>query len=212
MPPTAILRCSAAAHPRMNNLRPRTCPFMPSSEISPLLSWACTRESYRRCATTCQGAGSWLFPLVNGAPPIGWHDASAYLVLPVLLIVSQYVSQKIISPPSNDPSQQSTQWILKFLPLMIGGSWDLPLSLFLTACVLHINGTSKLFRESSCNNERAVWGAGWFSLNVPSGLTIYWFINNVLSTAQQVSALYQPVYSKTEVHKYLTVNCTISQR
>ena len=29
-------------------------------------------------------------------------------------------------------------------------------------------------------------GAGWFSLNVPSGLTIYWFINNVLSTAQQV--------------------------
>ncbi|EIE23496.1 hypothetical protein COCSUDRAFT_15426 [Coccomyxa subellipsoidea C-169] len=92
------------------------------------------------------GAGSWLFPLVNGAPPIGWHDASAYLVLPVLLIVSQYVSQKIISPPSEDPSQQSAQWILKFLPLMIG----------------------------------------WFSLNVPSGLTIYWFINNVLSTAQQL--------------------------
>ena len=30
------------------------------------------------------------------------------------------------------------------------------------------------------------YGAGWFSLNVPSGLTIYWFINNVLSTAQQV--------------------------
>lgn len=58
---------------------------------------------------------------MNGAPPIGWHDASAYLVLPVLLIVSQYVSQKIISPPSEDPSQQSAQWILKFLPLMIGG-------------------------------------------------------------------------------------------
>lgn len=35
-------------------------------------------------------------------------------------MVSQYVSQKIISPPSSDPSQQSTQWILKFLPLMIG--------------------------------------------------------------------------------------------
>ena len=30
--------------------------------------------------------------------------------------------------------------------------------------------------------------AGWFSLNVPSGLTIYWFINNILSTAQQVLA------------------------
>lgn len=27
---------------------------------------------------------------------------------------------------------------------------------------------------------------GWFSLNVPSGLTLYWFTNNVLSTAQQL--------------------------
>ncbi len=68
-----------------------------------------------------QGSGSsWLFPLTNGAPPIGWHDAAAYLVLPVLLIVSQYASQKIISPPSTDPQQQQTQNILRFLPLMIG--------------------------------------------------------------------------------------------
>lgn len=27
---------------------------------------------------------------------------------------------------------------------------------------------------------------GYFSLNVPSGLTLYWFINNLLSTAQQM--------------------------
>ncbi len=27
---------------------------------------------------------------------------------------------------------------------------------------------------------------GWFSLNVPSGLTLYWFVNNVISTAQQI--------------------------
>ena len=27
---------------------------------------------------------------------------------------------------------------------------------------------------------------GWFSLNVPSGLTLYWFTNNLLSTGQQV--------------------------
>ncbi|KAK3237769.1 hypothetical protein CYMTET_52180, partial [Cymbomonas tetramitiformis] len=25
---------------------------------------------------------------------------------------------------------------------------------------------------------------GWFSLNVPSGLTLYWFTNNILTTAQ----------------------------
>ncbi|GFH28235.1 uncharacterized protein HaLaN_26692, partial [Haematococcus lacustris] len=64
---------------------------------------------------------SWLFPFVDGHPPIGWGTAGAYLVLPVLLV---------------------------FLPLMIG----------------------------------------WFSLNVPAGLTLYWFVNNILSTAQQLNA------------------------
>ena len=89
----------------------------------------------------------WLFPLVDGAPPIGWHDAAAYLVLPVLLVVSQFVSQKIMQPnQSQDPSQASANAILKFLPFMVG----------------------------------------WFSLNVPSGLTLYWIVNNVLTTAQTV--------------------------
>lgn len=70
-----------------------------------------------------QGMGtSWLFPFENGAPPVGWHDAGAYLILPVLLIISQVVSQKIISPPkSADPSQQQMQGFLSFLPFMLGG-------------------------------------------------------------------------------------------
>lgn len=68
-----------------------------------------------------QGGGlGWLLPLQNGAPPIGWHDAAAYLVLPILLVVSQVVSQRIMSPPSDDPAQQQAQLILKILPLMIG--------------------------------------------------------------------------------------------
>jgi hypothetical protein len=46
-----------------------------------------------------QGGGlNWLFPFVDGAPAVGWHDAGAYLLMPVLLIVSQYASQKLISP------------------------------------------------------------------------------------------------------------------
>jgi hypothetical protein len=28
---------------------------------------------------------------------------------------------------------------------------------------------------------------GWFALNVPSGLTLYWLTNNILTTSQQVS-------------------------
>ncbi|EPS60581.1 inner membrane protein [Genlisea aurea] len=94
------------------------------------------------------GSGiSWLLPFVDGQPPLGWHDTAAYLVLPVLLVVSQYVSMEIMKPPqTDDPAQKNSLLILKFLPLMIG----------------------------------------YFSLSVPSGLSIYWFTNNVLSTAQQV--------------------------
>lgn len=91
-----------------------------------------------------QGLNTWLFPLVNGAPPIGWHDALCYLVLPVILVASQFYSQKLISPPSQDPQQQQANNFLKFMPLLIG----------------------------------------WFSLNVPSGLGVYWVTNNLLSTAQ----------------------------
>ncbi|XP_044482421.1 inner membrane protein PPF-1, chloroplastic-like [Mangifera indica] len=94
------------------------------------------------------GSGiSWLFPFVDGHPPLGWQDTIAYLVLPVLLVVSQYVSMELMKPPqTDDPTQKNTLLVFKFLPLMIG----------------------------------------YFSLSVPSGLSIYWFTNNVLSTAQQV--------------------------
>ncbi|KAM5583708.1 inner membrane protein PPF-1, chloroplastic [Rosa sericea] len=94
------------------------------------------------------GSGiSWLFPFVDGHPPLGWSDTAAYLVLPVLLVVSQFVSMELMKPPqTDDPTQKNTLLVFKFLPLMIG----------------------------------------YFSLSVPSGLSIYWFTNNVLSTAQQV--------------------------
>lgn len=96
------------------------------------------------------GSGiSWLFPFVDGHPPLGWSDTLAYLVLPVLLVVSQYLSVQIMQssqPQSNDPAMKSSQALTKFLPLMIG----------------------------------------YFALSVPSGLSLYWFTNNILSTAQQI--------------------------
>jgi len=97
-------------------------------------------------ASSAEGL-KWLFPFVNGAPPIGWHDAVCYLVLPVLLVVSQIWSQRILTPPSDDPQMQQTQKILAFLPFLVG----------------------------------------WFSLNVPSGLGVYWVVNNLLSTGQTVA-------------------------
>jgi YidC/Oxa1 family membrane protein insertase len=88
------------------------------------------------------GAGiSWLLPFVDGHPPLGWHDTICYLVLPVLLVASQFVSMEIMKPPqTDDPSQKNTLLVLKFLPFMIG----------------------------------------WFSLSVPSGLSIYWYVHLLL--------------------------------
>ncbi|WOL16114.1 ALBINO3-like protein 1, chloroplastic [Canna indica] len=94
------------------------------------------------------GSGiSWLFPFVDGHPPLGWSDTFAYLALPVLLVISQYISTQIMqSSQGNDPSQQNAQVVTKFLPLLIG----------------------------------------YFALSVPSGLSLYWLTNNILSTAQQI--------------------------
>ncbi|KAJ4848737.1 ALBINO3-like protein 1, chloroplastic [Turnera subulata] len=94
------------------------------------------------------GSGiSWLFPFVDGHPPLGWSDTLAYLVLPVLLVLSQYISIQIMQPAqSDDPNMKNSQAITKFLPLLVG----------------------------------------YFSLSVPSGLSLYWLTNNILSTGQQV--------------------------
>jgi YidC/Oxa1 family membrane protein insertase len=58
---------------------------------------------------------------VDNVPSLGWHDTIAFLTIPVILIISQTISQKILSPPeTDDPKAQQTQQILKYLPFMIG--------------------------------------------------------------------------------------------
>ena len=81
---------------------------------------------------------------MDGVPSLGWHDTVAFLILPVLLVVSQFVSMELMQPKtaSGDSAQQQSNAILKVLPLMIG----------------------------------------WFSLNVPAALCVYWFVNNVITT------------------------------
>lgn len=90
---------------------------------------------------------NWIKVWENGVPKLGWHDTLAYLTIPVILVITQSVSQQLMQPPKK-PGQEndSSQAILKFLPLLIG----------------------------------------WFSLNVPSGLGVYWIINNFISTASSV--------------------------
>jgi len=111
--------------------------------------WIPTLAGPTTMADRAAGSGtSWLFPFVDGAPPIGWHDAILYLVLPVSIVVLQYASQTILTPPydEEDESQSFTKNLIKVLPLMIG----------------------------------------WFSLNVPAGLGLYYFSNTALTMAQQI--------------------------
>jgi YidC/Oxa1 family membrane protein insertase len=49
---------------------------------------------------------------------------------------------ELMQPKTDDPAQQQSNLILKFLPIMIG----------------------------------------WFALSVPSALSVYWFVNNIVTT------------------------------
>jgi YidC/Oxa1 family membrane protein insertase len=60
------------------------------------------------------------FNRIDGTPALGWDDTLAYLVLPLFLVVSQYVSVALMQPKTEDPQQQQSNAILKVLPLMIG--------------------------------------------------------------------------------------------
>ncbi|XWS63768.1 hypothetical protein CRYUN_Cryun06bG0130000 [Craigia yunnanensis] len=84
--------------------------------------WIPSLASPTTIAARQNGSGIfWLFPFVDGYPPLGWSDTLAYLVLPVLLVVSQCFSVQIIqSAQSNDPNMKSSQALTKFLPVMIG--------------------------------------------------------------------------------------------
>ena len=68
----------------------------------------------------------WLLPLdADYNPPIGWHDASLYLIVPVLTVASQYLSMNILTPPKDpnadpDAKDPNDSLLLKALPLFIG--------------------------------------------------------------------------------------------
>jgi YidC/Oxa1 family membrane protein insertase len=84
----------------------------------------------------------WLWPL---PPAVGWEAAAAYLVLPVLTVVSQLIVQKMMATPNPDPQQASMNQMMTFMPLMFG----------------------------------------FFALQVPQGLALYWVTSNLFSLIQQ---------------------------
>jgi YidC/Oxa1 family membrane protein insertase len=83
----------------------------------------------------------WFWPPTNWV----WPDVAAYLVLPVLTIVSQIIVQKMMTSPTNDPQQAAMNQTMLMMAFMFG----------------------------------------FFAMQVPSGLALYWVTSNLLSLVQQ---------------------------
>lgn len=66
-------------------------------------------------------SSDWLFAGWHDyAPSLGWHDTIAFLTIPAILIIAQTISLRVLTPPSDDPTIQQSQRILKYLPLLLG--------------------------------------------------------------------------------------------
>jgi membrane protein insertase Oxa1/YidC/SpoIIIJ len=131
-----------------------------------------------------------------------WVPALSYLVMPVLLVASQYASMKIVAPPKNldadgnDPQAQTQvttclpSACLACLPCLPCLPACLPACHYLVRARAHAYPSRTPSDSHMCPTQAILkflpLMIGWFSLNVPAGLTLYWFINNILSTAQQV--------------------------
>ncbi len=108
---------------------------------------------------------------VDGVPSLGWETTLSYLIMPVLLVIGQSITMNVLTPPPDENASreereqlESTQRVLKFLPLLIGV----------------------------------------FSLQVPAGLTIYWFTTNLFTLSQSLAirAYYKANPPKIELPDY----------
>mmetsp|Transcript_8338 Transcript_8338/g.18672 ORF Transcript_8338/g.18672 Transcript_8338/m.18672 type:complete len:343 (-) Transcript_8338:173-1201(-) len=69
-------------------------------------------------------AADWLKSIFAGNPLLGWHDTLAFLSLPLILYISQSISQKVLAPPK-DPNkvlseqEQVTQGVVNNLPFIV---------------------------------------------------------------------------------------------
>ena len=78
-----------------------------------------------------------------------WGTLVAYLILPILLMVSQFVMQKWMTPPTPTGDDNPTAGFTKQLTYMM------------------------------------TFMFGFFTLQVPAGLTLYWVTSNLLQMLQQ---------------------------
>jgi YidC/Oxa1 family membrane protein insertase len=98
----------------------------------------------------------WTTDAITGypVPGMGWETTLAFLAMPMLLVVLQSITLRVLSPPKDENMSEEeaktfeqTQLVFKFLPLMLG----------------------------------------FFALQVPAGLTIYWVTTNLFTLSQSLA-------------------------
>jgi YidC/Oxa1 family membrane protein insertase len=102
----------------------------------------------------------WLKSAFTGNPSYGWPATIAYLSIPMMLFISQTISQKILQPP-RDPNKPPTEQeevnkaVLNVLPLMVASfSLNVPAGLGVYWVVNNIVTTLvTLYIKSSVQNE-----------------------------------------------------------
>lgn len=95
---------------------------------------------------------------IDGVPSLGWEATAAFCVMPVVLVLGQKLTMDVLTPPE-DPEED----------------------------------TSGQTREEKDTADRTKFILkflplliGYFSLQVPAGLTIYWFTSNLFTLGQSV--------------------------
>lgn len=102
---------------------------------------------------------SWLTEnWIDGVPRLGWEDTLAYLTIPAILVCSQTLALQLLGS-------------YKALEQTEGQSGSAASATASTGLIL-----------------RALpWMLGWFAMNAPAGLGVYWIFNNIFTTISTVT-------------------------
>ena len=137
------------------------------------------------------GSINWLFP--NDPMFVGWGAAVAYLILPVLLVVSQLYTQQMMMPKSDDPQQKTMGQVMMFMPFMFGYfALVVPSGLSLywfTSNILSMAQQYFLMRDKNKDATQTADGANQFKQNSQLEVSPATAgIENGLDTSEQVDA------------------------
>jgi TRAP-type C4-dicarboxylate transport system permease small subunit len=48
----------------------------------------------------------------DGVPSLGWHDTLCYLSIPVILVITQSISQQLMQPPKKPGAEADTSQVI----------------------------------------------------------------------------------------------------